>query len=73
MVEIYNDIDTMIEIYYSDTKRNKTGSFLQVWMDLESVIQSEVSQKEKKKYCYINACHVESREMVQMNIVPGQE
>ena len=73
VVEIYNDIDTMIEIYYSDTKRNKTGSFLQVWMDLESVIQSEVSQKEKKKYCYINAYYVESREMVQMNIVPGQE
>ena len=42
-------------------------------MDLESVIQSEVSQKEKKKYCYINACYVESKEMVQMNIVPGQE
>ena len=34
--------------YYSAIKRNK---FLVVrWMDLESVIQSEVSQKEKNKY-----------------------
>ena len=31
-------------------KRNKTGSFVEMWMDLESVIQSEVSQKEKNKY-----------------------
>ena len=36
--------------YYSATKRNKTGSFVEMWMDLESVIQSEVSQKEKNKY-----------------------
>ena len=27
-------------------KRNKTGSFVETWMDLETVIQSEVSQKE---------------------------
>ena len=26
------------------------GSFAEMWMDLETVIQSEVSQKEKKKY-----------------------
>ena len=31
-------------------KRIETGSFVQTWMDLETVIQSEVSQKEKKKY-----------------------
>ena len=36
--------------YYSAIKRNKIGSFVEMWMDLESVIQSEVSQKEKKKY-----------------------
>ena len=36
--------------YYSAIKRNKTESFLETWMDLESVIQSEVSQKEKNKY-----------------------
>ena len=32
---------------YSATKRNKIGSFVETWMDLETVIQSEVSQKNK--------------------------
>ena len=31
-------------------KRNETELFVVRWMDLESVIQSEVSQKEKNKY-----------------------
>ena len=31
-------------------KRNEMGSFVETWMDLETVIQSEVSQKEKNKY-----------------------
>ena len=36
--------------YYSATKRNEIGSFVETWMDLETVIQSEVRQKEKNKY-----------------------
>ena len=36
--------------YYSAIKRNKTESFVETWMDLETVIQSEVSQKEKNRY-----------------------
>ena len=36
--------------YYSAIKRNKIGSFVETWMNLETVIQSEVSQKEKNKY-----------------------
>ena len=36
--------------YYSAIKRNEIGSFLDTWIDLETVIQSEVSQKEKNKY-----------------------
>ena len=36
--------------YYSAIKRNKIGLFVETWLDLETVIQSEVSQKEKKKY-----------------------
>ena len=36
--------------YYSAIKRNEIVSFVETWMDLESVIQSEVSQKEKNKY-----------------------
>ena len=36
--------------YYSDIKKNEIVSFVETWMDLETVIQSEVSQKEKNKY-----------------------
>ena len=36
--------------YYSAIKRNEIGSFVETWMDLETIIQSEVSQKEKNKY-----------------------
>ena len=36
--------------YYSAMKRNEIGSFVETWMDLETVIQSEVSQNEKNKY-----------------------
>ena len=36
--------------YYSAIKRNETELFVVRWMDLESVIQSEVSQKGKNKY-----------------------
>ena len=37
--------------YYSAIKRSEIELFVVRWMDLESVIQSEVSQKEKNKYC----------------------
>ena len=36
--------------HYSAIKRNEIESFVESWMDLESVIQNEVSQKEKNKY-----------------------
>ena len=36
--------------YYSAIRRNKISSFVVMWMNLESVIQSKVSQKEKIKY-----------------------
>ena len=35
--------------YYSAIKKNAFESVLR-WMDLEPIIQSEVSQKEKDKY-----------------------
>ena len=41
--------------YYSAIKRNDNGSFVEMWMDLESVLQSKVIQKEKKQMSYINA------------------
>ena len=36
--------------YYSGIKRNDIGSFVETWMDLETVVWSEVSQTEKNKY-----------------------
>ena len=36
--------------YYSAIKRNEIEFFVVGWMDLETVIQSEVSQKEINKY-----------------------
>ena len=36
--------------YYSAIKRDETELFTVRWMDLESVIQSEVSWKDKNKY-----------------------
>ena len=36
--------------YYSAIKRNTFQSVLMRWMNLEPIIQSEVSQKEKDKY-----------------------
>ena len=39
--------------YYSAIKRNAFESVLMKWMNLEPIIQSEVSQKEKDKYCIL--------------------
>ena len=36
--------------YHSAIRSNEIGSFVEMWMDLETVIRSEVSQKEKNKY-----------------------
>ena len=62
--------------YYSAIKRNEIGSFVETWMHLETVIQSEVSQKEKNKYwilILIYYIYVEPRKMVQMNRFAGQK
>ena len=39
--------------YSSITTQNEMVSFAEMWMDLETVIQSEVSRKEKNKHCRI--------------------
>ena len=36
--------------YYSAIKKNKRMPFAATWMQIEALILSEVSQKEKKKY-----------------------
>ena len=39
--------------YYLAIKRNTFESVLMRWMNLEPIIWSEVSQKEKDKYCFL--------------------
>ena len=40
--------------YYSDIKRNEIGSFVEMCMDLETIIQSEIKSKREKQISYIN-------------------
>ena len=40
--------------YYSAIKKNKIMSFAATWMEVETLILSEVSQKEKDKYHMIS-------------------
>ena len=39
--------------YYSAIKRSVFESVLMRWMNLEPIIQNEVSQKQKEKYCIL--------------------
>ena len=45
--------DTYTVEYYSAIKRKAFESVLMRWMNPEPIIQSEVSQKEKDKYCIL--------------------
>ena len=39
--------------YYSAIKRNEIELYVVRWIDLESLIQSAVSQKEENKFCML--------------------
>ena len=38
------------------TKGNETGSLRELWMNLESVIQSEAKSEREKQTSYVNMC-----------------
>ena len=57
--------------YYSAIKRNAFESVLIRWMNLEPIIQSEVSQKEKDKYILTHIYG--TRRMVLKNLFTGQQ
>ena len=61
--------------YYSAIKRNEMGSFVERWMDVETVIQSEVSQKEKNKYSMLTHMYgiYEEKKKVMKNLVVRRE
>ena len=48
--------------YYSAIKKNEIMPFATTWIDLEIIILSEVSQKEKDKYHMISLiCSLEEK------------
>ena len=53
--------------YYSAIKRKEIELFVVRWMDLESVIQSEVSQKEKNKYRVLTHINGIDRKSTRLN------
>ena len=59
--------------YYSAIKRNEMELFVVRWVDLESVIQSEVSQEEKKQIPYANTYIWNLKKKVLKNLGAGQE
>ena len=61
-IDIRMDKEDVVHIYNGilATKRDKIGSFVETWMHLETVIQSEISQKEKNK-CRILTIYVDPR------------
>ena len=59
VVHIHNEI-------YSGIKRNVFESVLMRWMNLEPIIQSEVSQKKKT-----NIIYMQSRKIVLINYFQG--
>ena len=68
MAHIYNG-------YFSAIKRSKIELFVVRWTDLESVIQSEVSQKEKNKHHILT--HIwnlkKEKKKVMKNLWTGQK
>ena len=53
-------------------KKNASESVLMRWMNLEPIIQSEVSQKEKDNTIFLHI-YTESRKMVLKNLLTGQQ
>ena len=59
--------------YYSAIKRNEIELFVVRWMELESVTQSEVSQKEKNKYHMLTHIYGIKKKMFLKSLGAGQE
>ena len=48
------DKEDGVSIYYSAIKKNEIVPFAVAWIDLDTIIPSEVSQMEKNKYHMIS-------------------
>ena len=54
--------------YYLAIKRKAFESVLVRWMNLEPIMQSEVSQKRKTNSCILTHTYMDSRKIVPINI-----
>ena len=70
----YSSTKEQINMWYNGIllkhKKSEILPFAETWMELESVIESEVSQKKKNKYCIISC--MKSREKIQMDLFVKQ-
>ena len=54
MIHTHTHIHTHKMEYYSAIKKNEILPFATTWMNLEGILLSEISQKEKDKHCMIS-------------------
>ena len=69
------DKEDFIHIYNGillSHKKNKFLPFATIWIDLEGIIFSEVSQREKDKYCILSVI-CEIKKIKQMNITKEKQ
>ena len=67
------DVVHIYSVVLLSHKKEQNCAICRDMMDLETVIQNEVSQKEENKYHILTHTYMEFRRMVQMNLFPGQE
>ena len=75
-VNIRMDKEVVVRIHNGTLlsyRKDTFESVLMRWMNLEHIIQSEVSQKEKVKYCILVHIYMESRKMVLKNLFIEQQ
>ena len=63
----------MVHIHNGILLKNMSESVIMRWMNLEPIIQSEISQKEKDRYYILMHIYMESRKMVPMNLFARQQ
>ena len=63
VIEIYREVEIQTEILLSYKKKNQSLSFAIMWMDLEGIMLSEISQRKINTVHF--HLHVESK--IQMN------
>ena len=75
-VNIRMDKEVVVRIHNGTLLSHRKDTFelvLMRWMNLEHIIQNEVSQKEKDKYCILMHIYMESIKMVPRNLFIGQQ